>query len=128
MLFSIMRFESIQASRKFDDTKSDNNKTLAVGFSDYYRESNKDNNDDVNRLETQLKETAQVLNEKYENILKELLEKLKLFGVEPHITIPEIVLQAEFDPENILRKILSTFISKAISHYRKIIMDWDIAT
>ncbi|MBK7357726.1 MAG: AAA family ATPase [Saprospiraceae bacterium] len=109
MLFSIMRFESIQASRKFDDTKSDNNKTLAVGFSDYYRESNKDNNDDVNRLETQLKETAQVLNEKYENILKELLEKLKLFGVEPHITIPEIVLQAEFDPENILRKNIKYF-------------------
>jgi putative ATP-dependent endonuclease of OLD family len=102
-LFSVLYFETIQASRKLDDTKSDKNKTLAVGFSDYYRETNKDNNDDVESLEKQLKETSTVLNEKYEKILKELLSKLKLFGVEPHLTIPEIVLQAGFDPENILK-------------------------
>jgi len=108
-LLSILCFETIQASRKLDDTKSDKNKTLAVGFSDYYRETNKDNNDDVESLEKQLKETSIVLNEKYENILKELLGKLKLFGVEPHLTIPEIVLQAGFDPENILKNNIKYF-------------------
>ena len=108
-LLSILCFETIQASRKLDDTKSDKNKTLAVGFSDYYRETNKDNNDDVKSLEKQLKETSIVLNEKYENILKELLGKLKLFGVEPHLTIPEIVLQAGFDPENILKNNIKYF-------------------
>lgn len=108
-LLSVLYFETIQASRKLDDTKADKNKTLAVGFSDYYRETNKDNNDDVESLEKQLKETSTVLNVKYENILKELLEKLKLFGVEPHLTIPEIVLQAGFDPENILKNNIKYF-------------------
>lgn len=108
-LLSVLYFETIQASRKLDDTKSDKNKTLAVGFSDYYRETNKDNNEDVENLEKQLKETSKILNEKYANILKELLEKLKLFGVEPHLTIPEIVLQAGFDPENILKNNIKYF-------------------
>lgn len=108
-LFSVLSFETIQASRKLDDTKADKNKTLAVGFSDYYRETNKNNNEDVESLEKQLKETSTVLNEKYEKILKELLEKLKLFGVEPHLTIPEIILQAGFDPENILKNNIKYF-------------------
>lgn len=108
-LFTVLYFETIQASRKLDDTKADKNKTLAVGFSDYYRETNKDNNEDVESLETQLKATSSVLNEKYEKILKDLLEKLKLFGVEPHLTIPEIVLQAGFDPGNILKNNIKYF-------------------
>jgi predicted ATP-dependent endonuclease of OLD family len=108
-LFTILYFETIQASRKLDDTKSDKNKTLAVGFSDYYRETNKDNNEDVENLEKQLKLTSSDLEKKYEKILNELLEKLKLFGVEPHLTIPEIVLQAGFDPENILKNNIKYF-------------------
>jgi putative ATP-dependent endonuclease of OLD family len=108
-LFTILYFETIQASRKLDDTKADKNRTLAVGFSDYYKETNKDNNEDVESLEKQLKETSAILNEKYENILKELLQKLKVFGVEPHLTIPEIVLQAGFDPENILKNNIKYF-------------------
>lgn len=108
-LFTVLCIETIQASRKLDDTKADKNKTLAVGFSDYYREKNKDNDEDVESLEKQLKETSAVLNEKYEKILKELLEKLKFFGVEPHLTIPEIVLQAGFDPENILKNNIKYF-------------------
>lgn len=108
-VLTVLYFETIQASRKLDDTKSDKNKTLAVGFSDYYREKNKDNDEDVEELEKQLKETSAVLNEKYEKILKELLEKLKLFGIEPHLTIPEIILQAGFDPENILKNNIKYF-------------------
>lgn len=108
-LFTVLYFETIQASRKLDDTKSDKNKTLAVGFSDYYRETNKDNNEDVENLEKQLKLTSLDLEKKYEKILNELLEKLKLFGVEPHLTIPEIVLQAGFDPENILKNNIKYF-------------------
>lgn len=108
-LFSVLCFETIQASRKLDDTKADKNRTLAIGFSDYYRETNKDNDKDVESLEKQLKETSIVLNEKYEKILNQLLEKLKLFGVEPHLTIPEIILQAGFDPENILKNNIKYF-------------------
>ncbi len=106
---SVLSFETIQASRKLDDTKSDKNRTLAVGFSDYYREVNKDNNEDVENLEKQLKETSKSLNSKYESFLNDLLEKLKLFGVEPHLTIPEIVLQAGFDPETILKNNIKYF-------------------
>jgi predicted ATP-dependent endonuclease of OLD family len=108
-LLSVINFETIQASRKLDDTKSDKNKTLAVGFSDYYREINKDNNEDVEQLELQLKGTSEVLNKKYEKILEELLNKLKLFGVEPHLSIPEIILQSGFDPESILRNNIKYF-------------------
>jgi putative ATP-dependent endonuclease of OLD family len=57
-LASILCFETIQASRKLDDTKADKNKTLEVGFSDYYREVNKDNDKDVENLEVQLKATS----------------------------------------------------------------------
>jgi len=108
-LLTVLNFETVQASRKLDDTKTDKNKTLAIGFSDYYRETNKDNNEDVEQLELQLKVTSEVLNEKYENILKELLKKLRLFGVEPHLTIPEIILQSGFDPESILRNNIKYF-------------------
>lgn len=108
-LFSVLCFETIQASRKLDDTKSDKNKTLAVGFSDYYREVNKDDNKDVENLEAQLKQTSKDLNTKYEKILNELLEKLKLFGIEPHLTIPEIILEAGFDPEKILKDNIKYF-------------------
>jgi putative ATP-dependent endonuclease of OLD family len=108
-LFAVLCFETIQASRKLDDTKSDKNKTLAVGFSDYYREINKDSIEDVEKLEKQLKLTSSDLEKKYEKILNELLEKLKLFGVEPHLTIPEIVLQAGFEPENILKNNIKYF-------------------
>lgn len=102
-IYNVLKFESIQASRKLDDTKADKNKTLAVGFSDYYREVNKDNNEDVSELERQLKGASSILDKKYEKILEQLLKRLKLFGIEPHLTIPEIVLQSGFDPENILR-------------------------
>ena len=108
-ILSVLSFETIQASRKLDDIKSDKNKTLAVGFADYYKETNKENNKDVESLEEQLKITSNVLNEKYEIILKELIEKLKLFGVEPHLTIPEIVLQAGFEPESILKNNIKYF-------------------
>lgn len=108
-IFSVLYFETIQASRKLDDTKSDKNKTLAIGFSDYYRETNKNNDEDVEGLEKQLKETSIFLNEKYEKILNGLLAKLKLFGVEPYLTIPEIVLRAGFDPESILKNNIKYF-------------------
>jgi predicted ATP-dependent endonuclease of OLD family len=108
-LLSVLYFETIQASRKLDDTKSDKNRTLAVGFSDYYREVNKDNNKDVENLEAKLKDTSKELNINYEKILNEILEKLKLFGVEPHLTIPGIVLQAGFEPEKILKDNIKFF-------------------
>lgn len=108
-ILSVVNFESIQASRKLDDTKSDKNKTLAVGFSDYYRESNKENNADVDQLEAKLKETSEELNLKYEAILNEILKKLKLFGIDPHLTIPEIILKAGFDAESILRNNIKYF-------------------
>src|SRR5690606_7258276 len=102
-------FETIQASRKLDDTKTDKNRTLAVGFSDYYRETNKENDKDIENLAEKLKDTSNDLNVKYEKILEVLLNKLKGFGVEPHLTIPEIVLQAGFDPENILKNNIKYF-------------------
>ncbi|WP_298152207.1 AAA family ATPase [Flavobacterium sp.] len=108
-ILSVVNFETIQASRKLDDTKTDKNKTLAVGFSDYYRETNKENNEDVEQLEVKLKETSDELNIKYEAILKELLVKLKLFGVDPHLTIPEIILKSGFDAESILRNNIKYF-------------------
>lgn len=108
-LFSVLCFENIQASRKLDDTKNDRNRTLAVGFSDYYREMNKENNQDINNLKDHLKLTSEDLKKKYSDILKTLLEKLKSFGVEPYLTIPEINIEANFDPENILNNNIRYF-------------------
>jgi predicted ATP-dependent endonuclease of OLD family len=108
-LFSVLCFENIQASRKLDDTKNDRNRTLAVGFSDYYREMNKENNQDIDKLKDQLKLTSDDLKKKYSDILKTLLQKLKSFGVEPYLTIPEINIEANFDPENILKNNIRYF-------------------
>jgi len=108
-LFSVLCFENIQASRKLDDTKNDRNRTLAVGFSDYYREMNKENNQDIDTLKNQLKLTSEDLKKKYSDILKTLLQKLKSFGVEPYLTIPEINIEANFDPENILKNNIRYF-------------------
>lgn len=108
-LFSVLCFETIQASRKLDDTKNDKNRTLAVGFSDYYREVNKENNQDIESLKNQLKSTSKDLKEKYNIILETLLQKLESFGVEAGLTIPKINIEANFDPENILKNNIRYF-------------------
>lgn len=100
---SIINFETIQASRKLDDTKMDKNRSLALGFSDYYQNINSDNNEDVENLKNTLKEVSTDLDIKYEKVLEKILEKLKSFGVDKDINIPEIILKSKFDPESIIR-------------------------
>ena len=108
-LFSVLCFETIQASRKLDDIKNDKNRTLAGVFSDYYREVNKENDQDIEDLKNQLKSTSKDLKDKYNDILKKLLPKLEFFGVEAGLTIPKIDIEANFDPENILKNNIRYF-------------------
>lgn len=100
---SIINFETIQASRKLDDTKMDNNRSLALGFSDYYKTVNSDKNEDVDELKKVLTETSNVLDNKYEIILDTILDKLSNFGVDKQINIPEIILKSKFDAETIIK-------------------------
>lgn len=105
----VLCFETIQASRKLDDTKTDNNRTLAVGFSEYYKTLNSDNNDDVESLKNTLADASKDLNDKYEKVLKTVLAKLSSFGVDKDINIPEIILKSKFEPENILKNNIKYF-------------------
>ncbi len=106
---SIITFETIQASRKLDDTKTDNNRSLATGFSDYYRNINSDTNTDVENLKNSLAGTAKELDQKYEKVLETILDKLKSFGVDKEINIPEIILRSKFDPETIIKNNIKYF-------------------
>lgn len=105
----VLCFETIQASRKLDDTKTDNNRSLAIGFSDYYKTLNSDNNDDVESLKNTLAGASKDLDDKYEKVLKTVLTKLSSFGVDKDINIPEIILKSKFEPENILKNNIKYF-------------------
>ncbi len=100
----IVTFESINASRNLDDVGNDKNKTLEAGFSDYYKQSNKEEDKNVESLENLLNSFSNQLDTKYEEILKEILNELTKFGIDPHITIPPIKLISEFNSESILSK------------------------
>ncbi|WP_407503290.1 ATP-dependent nuclease [Elizabethkingia miricola] len=105
----VLCFETIQASRKLDDIKMDKNRSLAVGFSDYYRNVHGDQNADVEALKKTLKDVSTELDDKYEKVLKKILEKLKSFGVDKDINIPEIILKSKFDPESIIKNNIRYF-------------------
>ncbi|PUU69039.1 hypothetical protein DBB36_15815 [Flavobacterium sp. WLB] len=102
-ILSVINFETIQASRKLDDTKMDKNRSLALGFSDYYQNIHCDNNADVESLKDTLKVVSSDLDNKYEKVLEKILNQLKSFGVDKDINIPEIILKSRFDPESIIR-------------------------
>lgn len=106
---SIINFETIQASRKLDDTKMDNNRSLALGFSDYYKTVNSDNNNDVEELKITLAGTSKDLDGKYKKVLDTILTKLSSFGVDNDINIPEIILKSKFDPETIIKNNIKYF-------------------
>ena len=99
---SIINFETIQASRKLDDTKMDNNRSLALGFADYYKTINSENND-VEDLKKSLLDTSNTLDSNYEKILQTILTKLSSFGIDKEINIPEIILKSKFDAETIIK-------------------------
>lgn len=105
----VLYFESIQASRKLDDIKTDRNRSLAVGFSDYYQNVHGDQDADVEALKNTLKNVSTELDEKYEKVLEKILEKLKSFGVDKEINIPEIILKSKFDPESIIKNNIKYF-------------------
>jgi len=98
----IVSFEDIKASRTLDDTKSDKNKTLAIGFSHYYRERDK-NKADVKKLENTLLEVSKELKGEYEEVLKEVLDDLNNFGASTPITIPKIEIDSEFNSESVIK-------------------------
>jgi predicted ATP-dependent endonuclease of OLD family len=98
----IVSFEDVKASRTLDDTKSDKNKTLATGFSHYYRERDK-TKEDVKRLEETLKQVSVDLKNEYEKVLNDVIVDLNHFGASTPITIPQIEIDSEFNSEAVIK-------------------------
>lgn len=98
----IVSFEDIKASRTLDDTKSDRNKTLALGFSHYYRERDK-NKGDVKRLEETLINVSKDLKKDYQTVLKDVMTDLNKFGASTPIVIPQIEIESEFNSESVIK-------------------------
>lgn len=98
----IVSFEDIKASRTLDDTKSDKNKTLATGFSHYYRERDQSRGD-VKRLEETLTKVSDALKIEYEEVLKDVITDLNDFGASTPITIPQIEIDSEFNSESVIK-------------------------
>ncbi|ASW73102.1 hypothetical protein IQ37_13665 [Chryseobacterium piperi] len=98
----IVSFEGIKASRTLDDTKSDKNKTLATGFSHYYRERDK-TKEDVKKLEDTLTKVSVDLKNEYEKVLREVIHDLNHFGASTPISIPKIEIDSEFNSEAVIK-------------------------
>ena len=98
----VVLFQEIKAMRILDDKKSDSNKTLAVGFSKYYNERDKTDNN-VKAVESSLKDISIVLKEKYDAVLDSILKDLGRFGAKTPITIPKISIASEFDSESVIK-------------------------
>ena len=98
----VVLFQEIKAMRILDDKKSDSNKTLAVGFSKYYNERDK-TDDNVKEVENSLKEISKTLKEKYDAVLDSILKDLERFGAKTPITIPKISIASEFDSESVIK-------------------------
>lgn len=98
----IVSFEDIKASRTLDDTKADKNKTLATGFSHYYRERDKDK-EDVTKLEKTLLDVSKALKIDYEVVLDDVIQELNRFGATTTIKIPEIEINSEFNSESVIK-------------------------
>ncbi|SDJ09752.1 AAA family ATPase [Chryseobacterium jejuense] len=98
----VVSFEDIKASRTLDDTKSDKNKTLATGFSHYYRERDK-TKEDVKRLEDTLTKVSVDLKNEYEKVLKDVISDLNHFGASTPISIPKIEIDSEFNSEAVIK-------------------------
>lgn len=98
----VVSFEDIKASRTLDDTKSDKNKTLATGFSHYYRERDK-TKEDVKRLEDTLTKVSVDLKNEYEKVLKDVIRDLNHFGASTPISIPKIEIDSQFNSEAVIK-------------------------
>lgn len=98
----VVSFEDIKASRTLDDTKSDKNKTLATGFSHYYRERDK-TKEDVKRLEDTLTKVSVDLKNEYEKVLKDVIHDLNHFGASTPISIPKIEIDSQFNSEAVIK-------------------------
>lgn len=109
----IVSFEDIKASRTLDDVKSDQNKTLAIGFSHYYRERDK-NKDDVKKLENTLLNVSKELKGEYQKVLKEVLDDLNQFGASTPITIPQIEIDSEFNSESVIKNNIKYYYKHAV--------------
>ncbi|WP_034889493.1 ATP-dependent nuclease [Gillisia sp. Hel_I_29] len=99
----VVLFESIKAMRILDDTKGDSTNALSIGFSNYYKQRDKTNNQDVKDLEETLKGVSKELKIKYEKVLEGIMSKLEKFGAKTPITIPPIGINSKFDSEKVIK-------------------------
>ena len=107
----VVSFETIHAMRVLDDSKSDRNNSLAIGFAKYYAHRDK-TDDDVKALESTLDGVSEQLKAKYDVVLKKILEDLKRFGADTPITIPDIKINSEFDSDAVIKKNIKYYYSK----------------
>ncbi len=99
----VVLFESIKAMRVLDDIKGDSNNSLSLGFSNYYNQRDKTNNQDVKDLEKKLDEVSIELKVKYEKVLEGIMSKLEKFGAKTPISIPQIGIDSKFDSEKVIK-------------------------
>ncbi|UZO79556.1 AAA family ATPase [Aquimarina sp. ERC-38] len=99
----VVLFESIKAIRVLDDIKGDSNNSLSLGFSNYYNQRDKTNNQDVKDLEKKLDEVSIELKIKYEKVLEGIMSKLEKFGAKTPISIPPIGIDSKFDSEKVIK-------------------------
>lgn len=99
----VVLFESIKAMRILDDTKGDSTNALSLGFSNYYNQRDKTNNQNVKDLEETLKGVSNELKIKYEKVLESIMSKLEKFGAKTPITIPPIGINSKFDSEKVIK-------------------------
>lgn len=111
----VVLFEEIKALRILDDKKNDKNKTLALGFSKYYNERDR-TDDNVKAVEDSLNKISKELKEKYQEVLKKIMDDLQKFGASTPIVIPPISIESEFDSESVIKNNIKYYYTQEEIH------------
>jgi len=111
----VVSFEDIKALRVLDDKKNDKNKTLALGFSKYYNERDR-TDDNVRAVEESLSKISNELKDKYQEVLKKIIRDLQKFGAKTPIVIPPISIASEFDSESVIKNNIKYYYTQEEIH------------
>lgn len=111
----VVSFEDIKALRVLDDKKNDKNKTLALGFSKYYNERDR-TDDNVKAVEDSLSKISDELKDKYQEVLKKIICDLQKFGASTPIVIPPISIASEFDSESVIKNNIKYYYTQEEIH------------
>jgi len=98
-------------SKSNTNENSSNSNSLAGGFSEYYKHTNKETAE-INDIKNALKSIEDDLEGKYNSLFKSILNDIKNFGAETPTKIPDVEIKSNFNTDNVLKNNINYFYRK----------------